>query len=222
MPYDDTEFVDRDFPASHSPSTGNSSRNTAAAGRAPTREELDAQVTANQQQLAKLREAQEQLERARAELEEMRRRRADFQQGRTELREQLTRGIGLLEKADFDARRDSEQLGRSLEGLRDASHQIESLHEEAWTDSDWNQQLSRALTVIENARMELNSARLKWPILDGNSASPKSPHSGPANAASLAELPFKTLLRLGFALTWPIGAVGLVAIAVFAVVLLRR
>jgi predicted RNase H-like nuclease (RuvC/YqgF family) len=221
MPYDDTEFVDRDFPVSPSPSTGTSSRGTPAAGRAPTREELDAQVTANQQQLAKLREAQEQLERARAELEEMRRRRADFQQGRTELREQLTRGIGLLEKADFDARRDSEQLGRSLDGLRSASSQIESLHEESWTDNDWNQQLSRALTVIENARMELNSARLKWPLLDGNAASTPT-HGGKAHPTSLADLPFKSLLRLGFALTWPIGAVGLVAIAVFAVVLLRR
>lgn len=221
MPYDDTEFVDRDFPASPSPSTGNSNRNSAASGRAPTREELDAQVTANQQQLAKLREAQEQLERARAELEEMRRRRADFQQGRTELREQLTRGIGLLEKADFDARRDSEQLGRSLEGLRSASDQIEALHEESWTDSDWNQQLSRALTVIENARMELNSARLKWPLLDGKG--PAVPNDGgKTNPVSLAELPFKSLLRLGFALTWPIAAVGLVAVGVFALVLLRR
>ena len=152
----------------------------------------------------------------------MRRRRADFQQGRTELREQLTRGIGLLEKADFDARRDSEQLGRSLEGLRDASNQIESLHEEAWTDSDWNQQLSRALTVIENARMELNSARLKWPVLDSSSAASKSAHASASSPSSLADLPFKTLLRLGFALTWPIGAVGLVAVAVFAMVLLRR
>lgn len=221
MPYDDTEFVDRDFPTSPSPSGGASSRSTAAAGRAPTREELDAQVTANQQQLAKLHEAQEQLERARAELEEMRRRRADFQQGRTELRDQLTRGIGLLEKADFDARRESEQIVRSLEGLRAAASQIESLREESWTDTDWNQQLSRALTVIENARMELNAARLKWPILDSDVSSNPT-HAGAAGPASLADLPLKTLLRLGFALTWPIAVVGIVAVAVFALVLLRR
>mgnify|MGYP003348738698 CR=1 FL=1 len=43
----------------------------ALSSRAPTREDLDAQVTATQQQLAKLREAQEQLERARSELEEI-------------------------------------------------------------------------------------------------------------------------------------------------------
>ena len=47
-----------------------------ATGRAPTREELDSQLTATQQDLAKLREAQEQLERAKAAIEEMRRRRA--------------------------------------------------------------------------------------------------------------------------------------------------
>jgi hypothetical protein len=219
MPYDDTEFVDRDFPPSHSPAASGRA-SSSGSGRAPSREDLDAQVTATQQQLAKLREAQEQLERAKSELEEMRRRRAEFQTGRAELQDVLTRGIGLLEKSEFDARRDAEQMGRSLDGLRTALNQVEGLHEEAWTDATWGQELSRALTVIENARMELNSARLKWPIIDSNPPAPSNPSAHSATA--LIDLPLSRLLRLGLALTWPLLVVGAAAVTVLAIALLRR
>jgi hypothetical protein len=222
MPYDDTEFVDRDFPSPH-PATASVGKrpSNAGTGRAPTREDLDAQATATQQQLAKLREAQEQLERARSELEEMRRRRAEFQNGRTDLRDQLTRGIGFLEKAEFDARRDAEQMARSLDGLRTAFGQIESLQEESWTDATWSQELSRGLAVIDNARMELNSARLKWPVLEGPHPGQQGAITGPSTKG-LAELPLKTLFRLGLALTWPLLVLGAGAIIVLAFAVLRR
>lgn len=220
MPYDDTEFLDRDFPPAPAPSSGHPSR-TGSTSRAPTREELDAQVTANQQQLAKLREAQEQLERARAELEEMRRRRTEFQLGRSELRDQLARGIGLLEKAAFDAKRDADQLDRSLAGLRIASGQLEELKEETWTDSNWNHELSKALAVIDTARLEYQSARQKWPILDGAMPEPASAKAT-SNSLPIPQLPLVQLLRLGFALTWPVALVGLVAVVVFAMALNRR
>jgi len=222
MPYDDTEFVDRDFPSPHPTMASTTNRPSGAgSGRAPTREDLDAEVTATQHQLAKLREAQEQLERARSELEEMRRRRADFQNGRTDLRDQLTRGIGFLEKAEFEARRDAEQMTRSLDGLRTALGQIESLQEETWTDTSWGQELSRGLTIIDNARMELNSARLKWPVVDGFHAEQQGPTGGPSTQG-LADLPLKALLRLGLALTWPLLVLGGAAVVVLAVALLRR
>ena len=222
MPYDDTEFVDRDFPSPQTGSTpGNSRASSAGTGRAPTREDLDAQATATQQQLIKLREAQEQLERARAELEEMRRRRADFQNGRTELQDQLTRGIGILEKGAFEARRDAEQMTRSLDGLRAAMGEVDSLKESDWTDSNWSQELSRALTAIDNARMELNSARLKWPVLDGK-PSPVSQQSASPRVPAIADLPLPALLRLGFALTWPLLLLGTAALIVASWALLRH
>jgi len=221
MPYDDTEFVDRDFPSPHATASPANTRAATGAGKAPTREDLDAQVTATQQQLAKLREAQEQLERARSELEEMRRRRADFQNGRTDLRDQLTRGIGHLEKAEFEARRDAEQMARSLDGLRTALGQIEGLQEDSWTDATWGQELSRGLTTIDNARMELNSARLKWPVVDGVRSAQKASLET-SGAQNLASLPLSTLLRLGLALSWPLLVIGGAAVAVLAFALLRR
>ncbi len=225
MPYDDTEFVDREFPAPQPGTaiTANPARPGAgagASGRAPTREELDAQMTATQQQLAKLRETHEQLERSKAEIEEKRRRRAEYQTGRAELRDELTRAVGLLEKAEFDSRRDAEQMARSVEGLRGALDQVEGLHEETWTESNWTHELSKALTVIENARLEWNSARLKCPVLSGAScpgpAGTQPPRSG------WDTLSFGQLCRLGIAFTWPLLVVGLVAVALFAAALWRR
>lgn len=212
MAIEGTDFEDTDY---------RSVRPIAATGRAPTREELDAQLTGTQQQLAKIRETQEQLERTRTALEEMRRRRAEFTHGVTEMRQQLTRGVGLLGKAELDARREAEQLARTLEGLNAAAGSLEPLSEKAWSDENWEQELTRALTVIENARMEMNAARLKWPVLDGK-ASDVTPPAGPIGAASLAELPLGQLCRLGLALTWPLATVALLILGATVLVLLRH
>ena len=223
MPFDDTEFVDREFPPAP-PAGGAFSRGQAATpmtSRAPTREELDAQVTSTQQQLAKLREAQEQLERAKAELEEMRRRRAEFQTGRAEMQDQLTRAVGLLGNAEFEARRSAEQMSKSLAGIRHYLGQVQAINEQAWTDADWTQHLSSALAVIDSARMELHSARLQWPVLDGEKTSVLPGAPLPA-AATLADLPLARLLKLGLALTWPLLVAALAAIVVLAVSLNRR
>lgn len=243
MALDDTDFVDRDYQAIRTAGMGLGAGTGTGTGtgtgvgvgggsaaaapvsrtdslrRAPTREELDSQLTATQQQLAKLREAQEQLERARAAVEDLRRRRGEFQAGRDELRQQLGRGVGLLEKAEFESRRDAEQLGRSLTGLKEAHALIENLDEQTWTDGDWEQQLSRALTTIENARMEWNGARLKWPVLDGKGPGPAKapPLVGPM--AEMADLPFSKLCRLGLGLTWPLLVVG--GSTLVALILLR-
>ncbi len=230
MALDETDFVDRDYQVARSGTTGPTSAPVApgAAGpltaprRAPTREELDSQLTATQQQLAKLREAQEQLERARSAVEELRRRRAEYQNGRDEMLQHLTRAIGILEKAELDARREAEQAGRSLEGLRTAIHSVTALNDQAWTEETWDAELNKALVTLENARMEWNSARLRWPVLDGKPSEGAPAAAGAAATDSklaLTSLGFGALCRLGFALTWPLAAVAL--IAVLAVVLAR-
>src|SRR6266516_2757135 len=101
--FDETDVVDGDFQAvQKSPFAASSS---APAGRPPTREELDSRVTETQQRLVELKRAQEELERERAALEEARRRRTEFQTGREEMLQSLTRGVGFLEEAEFNARR---------------------------------------------------------------------------------------------------------------------
>src|SRR5882672_11781875 len=108
--FDGTEFIDSDLQAARKSAFGAASGSPfAASGRAPTREEVDSKVAEAHQKLAELKRAQEELERERAALEETRRRQVEFQTGRQEMTQHLTRGVGLLEEAEFNARRDAEQ-----------------------------------------------------------------------------------------------------------------
>jgi transposase len=220
--YDATEFVDADFQAHKSPQD-TASALAGALQRAPTREEVDLKVSEAQQKLAELKRAQEELERERSALEELRRRQMEFQTGRQEMIHNLTRGLGLLEEAEFTARRDAEQMAKAIADLREALAKVEAVHQETWTKDNFNVELTKALTAIENARMEWNSSRLKFPVLSGHakddSATPEAgqPAPSPFAARSLGEL-----CRLGLALTWPLAAVALLALGVLVAVLLRR
>src|SRR5438128_9964092 len=125
--FDETDFVDGDFQAVQKSPFATSS--SAAAGRPPTREELDSRVTETQQRLAELKRAQEELERERAALEEARRRRIEFQNGHEEMLQHLTRGVGILEEAEFNARREAEQMKQTIADMRAALDKVQAMDE---------------------------------------------------------------------------------------------
>src|SRR5271170_1814291 len=133
--YDATEFVDTDFQAHKSPYT-----TTAATDplRAPTREEVDRKVVEAQQKLAELKRAQDDLERERAALEELRRRQLEFQTGRQEIVHNLTRGLGLLEEAEFNTLRDAQTMAKTITDFRDALEKIQAVHDETWTKENFS------------------------------------------------------------------------------------
>src|SRR5215470_6603236 len=138
--YDATEFIDGDFEMHKNPYSATAGAASAGAGqtpRAPTREEVDSRVVEAQQRLAELKRAQEELERERSALEETRRRQSEFQTGRQEMLQHLTRGLGLLEEAEFDARREAEQMGKALVELREALIKIQGVREETWTQENF-------------------------------------------------------------------------------------
>jgi hypothetical protein len=221
--YDATEFVDGDFQAHKAPQTA-SDAGAGQPARAPTVEEVDSKVTEKHQRLAELKRAQEDLERERATLEETRRRQRELLTGRQELLQSLTRGLGLLEEAEFGSRRDAEQMAKALVDLRDAVSKIQAIHEETWTQDNFNVELTRALTTLENARMEWNSARLKFPVLSGpppEAQAAVTAASAPV-ASPFAAQSFGELCRLGLALTWPLAVVGLLVLMVLLALLLRR
>jgi len=222
--HDATEFIDTDFLAHKAPLVRPAAPNVtplaADAHRAPNREEVDRKVVDAQQKLAELKRAQDELERERSALEELRRRQNEFQTGRQEIVQQLTRGLGLLEKAEFTARRDAEQMAKTIADFRLALGKVQAIHDEAWTRDNFPMELTRGLTVVENARMEWNSARLKLPALAGDTASKaEAAHPAPPAVAALAALPFGGLCKIGLAFTLPLVAVGLLALGAFLLLL---
>jgi DNA repair exonuclease SbcCD ATPase subunit len=213
---DASEFVDRDFEAAQRTFRGPAPATPADAVRAPTREELDSQAGSLQSRLAELKRAQTELERERAGLEETRRRQSEFTNGRAETIQNLTRGIGLLEESEFAARRDAEQMARTLGELREAIGKVQAINEQAWTKDDFQVELTRANTTIEAARMEWNGARIKWPLLSGENLAKAAEKDAPA-PTPVAEKSFAQLSRLGLAFTWPL-LIGILALIVVLIV----
>lgn len=217
--YDPSEFVDNDFQSARKMTatvTAPAATMSGDPNRAPSREEVEARVGDMHTKLAELRRAQQELERERADLEETRRRQAEFTKGRQEMEQHLTRGIGLLEEAEFAARRDAEQMAKTLVDLREAVLKIQAVQEESWTRDNFNTELTRALTAIENARMEWNSARLKFTVLNGETVQPEAAPATPESFAQnlLRERSYAELCKMGLALTWPIALVGVVIVLV--------
>ena len=225
-PHDASEFVDSDFQSAQqtafaAPLAASPAGPPPSSNRPPTGEEIAAMVSEKQIKLAELKRAQEELERERAGLEELRRRQMEFQTGRSEMLQHLTRGIGLLEEAELTARRDTEQMARTLAEFRQAVSKVQTINEQLWNQENYSVELTRALTTLENARMEWNAARLKFPLLSG-AAPAETPSADPKAApSSLAAAGLGQLCKIGFALTWPLVLVGL-AILVVLLVLLRR
>lgn len=208
--HDATEFVDDDFqPSQH-----------AAPAPAPTREEVDGQVSEAQQKLAELKRQQEELERERASLEEVRRRQNEFETGREEMLHNLTRGLGLLEEFEVNARRDAELSAKTLTDFKEALAKLEAIDEGTWTKDNFSIELTRALTTIENARMEWNSARVRLPILSGEADTRVTEKS--SAASPFAGLNFWQRTKLGFAFTWPFLLISLVMLVALLARLARR
>jgi chromosome segregation ATPase len=218
--FDASEFVDREFEAAQRTFRGAPVVNAPAndANRAPSREEVDSQVGDVQSKLAELKRAQAQLEQERAALEETRRRQTEFTTGREEIVHNLTRGIGLLEEAEFAARRDAEQMAKSLADLREALNKVQGVNDQVWTKDNFQVELTRANTTIENARMEWNAARLKWAVLSAENLEKAAAKEAAKERVPLADRSFVELCQFGLALTWPV-LLGIVAL--IAVLLLR-
>jgi hypothetical protein len=220
--YDATEFVDSDFNPQKSAYAF--SEGLGHVARAPTREEVDSRVVEAQQKLAQLKRAQEELERERAALEETRRRQMEFHTGREEMTQNLVRGVALLEEAEFNARRDAEQMARILSAFRDALKNLQAISEETWTQESFSVELTRALTTVENARMEWNAARLKLPVLGDGERQAERAHEDKEGRPRepLTEQGFFQLCRVGLAFTWPLllGLGGIIGLLI--AILLRR
>lgn len=221
--YDGTEFVDADFQL-HKTRSATALEGGPAQARAPTPEEVDLQFAETQRKLTELKRVQEELERQRAALEETRRRHTEFQTGRKEVIHAVTRALGLLEEAEFEHRREAEQMAKAITDLRTALEKVEAIHEETWTKDSFEVELTKALTTIENARMELNAARLKFPVLSGeqkSGAGLEQPKHATAELL-LGQKSFFDLCKLGLAITWPLVVVALIALVLLTIVLVRR
>ncbi|HUI07074.1 MAG TPA: hypothetical protein VL486_08710 [Verrucomicrobiae bacterium] len=138
----------------------------------PHREEVDSRLEQARERLLTLRRQQEELERQKSELEELRRRQEEYSRGRTEMIDHLTRSLVTLERQEIESQRLAELCGKTIAAFRDYLEQIQQINDEDWDSGTVREELSKALGVIENARLEYNRARTKLDCLNPAAGAP--------------------------------------------------
>src|SRR5256885_15961123 len=124
-----------------------------------TPELLDSQVQKAQEQLVQLRRQQEQIEKQKRELEELSRRQEELERGRAEMTDRLTRSLVVLEREAYEAQTKMEQLRATRESFGQHLELLEAIDPRTWNPSDLNKELSRALSVVDDARTEYSQQR---------------------------------------------------------------
>ena len=134
----------------------------------PHTEEVDSKLDAAREQLTTLRRQQEELERQKSDLEELRRKQEEYSRGKTEMIENLTRSLATLEREQIQAQRVAELCDTTIDAFRDYLEQLQGISDTEWSSENVRTELSRALGIIENSRMEFNRARIKLDCLNPN------------------------------------------------------
>jgi hypothetical protein len=197
-----------------------------APGRTPpekaiedVQQELDEQL----ELLKNLKRQQEEIEQRKNELMELARRRAELTTGQKRMREHFTRGITLLERAEYVSERQIEEIRTAKKTFQDHLASVEAINPKAWEPDDVDEELTRALSKIDNAQAVYSQSRAKISALSGQEVEPASPEDGGDAEGwdSAAAVPFAELVWRGFALTLPLILV-LAAIAAAILYSLRN
>ena len=219
--YDATEFVDTDFQAQKSPYGPRPPPTRCARRRArrwTARSSRRSRSSPNSNARRRVWNA------SAPALEELRRRQNEFQTGRQEMVHNLTRGLGLLEEAEFNARRDAEQMVKTVADFRDALDKIQAVHDEIVDQGKFQHRTHpRADHHRKRAHgMELRAAEISRRCAGEDTEQARNRNRAGARRVTFAGMSFGELCKIGLAMTWPLVLVALAALGVFVAILLRH
>src|SRR6201996_4885671 len=111
--------------------------------------DLNLKVQHYQEHLLDLKRQQEESERQKRELEELSRKQREFDEGRREIVEKLTRGLVLLERQEFEVKRELEQIKIVRDSFADHLGQTENINPADWSGADLPSELTKALARVD-------------------------------------------------------------------------
>jgi phage-related tail protein len=179
-------------------------------------EHLDSQVQKAQEQLLQLKRQQELIEKQKRELEELSRRQEELERGRAEMNDRLTRSLVVLEREAYEAQTKMEQLRATRESFVQHLELLEAIDPRTWNPSDLNKELSRALSVVDDARTEYSQQRSRLEATAGEHERVPLPEtaSGYETSGGGPEHSFAQWMQIGFAVTLPLIIFGVIALIV--------
>ena len=172
-------------------------------------EQLDAQVQHAQEQLLALKRQQDLIEKQKRELEDMSRRQELLQRGKAEMVEKFTSVSVVLDRELFEAQKRVEQLREIQDAFAQHYHVLESIHPRHWEGADINQELSKALSAVEDARAEFHKALPRIQV-----DAPEGAYPG-EEVADTGGHDFLYWLKIGFAFTLPLLILVLLGLLAF-------
>jgi DNA repair exonuclease SbcCD ATPase subunit len=179
-------------------------------GNVTPKEELERDLQQKREQLLLLRRQQEELERQKGDLEDLRRKHEEYARGRTEMIEQLTRALVLLEREQMEAQRQVELCTATRQEFRDTLERLHAVCDDQWTSANVRAELSQALGIVENARAVRGRAVARLDCLN-----PKQLPAESEQDEDVSE--FARYVRLGLAASLPLIIAGTVWLVVFLV-----
>jgi predicted RNase H-like nuclease (RuvC/YqgF family) len=189
---------------------------------APAPQGVDATSTANEinlkvqrveEQLLDLKRQQEEIERQKKELDELSRKQREFDEGRREIVEKLTRGLVLLEREEFEVKRELEQIKIVRDSFAEHLGQTENLNPADWSSEEMPTELTKALARVDQAKAIYSQSRARLVALrqaeegQGNDL-PNDLEPG-ESGTPYAEKSIGAMIREGFFYSaLPLGLIG--------------
>jgi cell division protein FtsB len=174
---------------------------------------LDSQVQRAQEQLLHLRRQAEQIEKQKRELEELSRRQEELERGRAEMSDKLSRSLVILEREGYDSQKKLEQIRATHESFTQHLQLLESIDPKSWNPADLPKELSRALSTVDDARTEFSQQRSRLEA-SGESNEMDLPEIA-SGTAGLSGKSFGQWVQIGFAVSLPLIAFGILALIIF-------
>ena len=182
-------------------------------------EDLGEEVQKTNTELEKLKRQLEDIEKQKLRLEELKKRQDELEVGRSEMADKLTRSLVTVQREAEEAQKRLEQLNSIHNSFTQHLRYIEAINPKTWGAVDLPKELSKALSAVEDARVEYMKAQAKIAV----EGSPD--HScGPWDCRApfeqdygyTEERGFKYWVKSGFAFTLPLQIIGVLGLIIWA------
>ncbi|MDR1305454.1 MAG: hypothetical protein LBK76_09565 [Verrucomicrobiales bacterium] len=184
-------------------------------------EDLSRELQFQQEKLLELKRQQEEIERRKRELEALNQKRQELDVGQKALKERLTRAIAILENAEYDTRKEIEQIQLTRQAFGEHLAAIEAIDPNKWPADTLDDQLTRSLSQIDHARAVYTQARVRIDALSGKDIDENAGQEDGADDdgdAGAGAVSFGELVRRGFALSLPL----IVTLVLLALIILAK
>lgn len=180
--------------------------------------EKSAQAT---QDIERLRQRQEEIEREKHDMDDLRRKTEEYERGKRDMLERFGQSVVTLEKEELQAEKLSELLASIRKRFKMMMAELQDLNEESWPEDSYRDELTRALSILENARQEYNKSMSRLDAIQGEKGAPAGGPHAPVtfeDRHSFPEIehPFGYWIKIGLAVSLPL----IVFIVILAAVLI--